>query len=142
MRRRQPTDKPQTPTQEELRKTVRSWDPNLSEDSPGFDAALVMLAALYVGSKDLPRLSQLTGVRPGRVRGFASNLRKARVWSKDGTTLADWDLPGTRGPTAFWCDVLIARGFCYTRRGENWHVPILAASGITTSVWRPAMSRA
>src|SRR5262245_41262473 len=101
---------PSIPTEEELREIVRSWDPALAEDSPGFEAGLVMLAALYVGSANLARLHRVTGVPYHRVAGFAGNLRSAGIWTEDGKTHARWDEPGGRGEMSFWIDVGVARG--------------------------------
>lgn len=98
---------PGCPTREELRETIQNWDPALRADSPAFDAAMLMLAALYLGSDHLERLCRATGVRRGS-RIVARNLRAAGVWAEDGRTIAQWD--GTDGEAAFWCDVNVAIG--------------------------------
>ncbi len=99
------------PTREALGATVRRWDPALPDGSPAFDAALLMLAALYLGSARLERLCRATGVRRGS-RTVARNLRAAGIWTPDGRTTANWD--GPHGEAAFWCDVNIALGLFTT----------------------------
>lgn len=101
------------PTRDELRALVCGWDPHLDMDSPAFAAALLMLAALYLGSNHLERLCQATGVRK-HSRVVARNLRAAGIWTADGRTAAKWD--GPHGETAFWCDVNVALGLFELRR--------------------------
>ena len=105
-----PQNAPNLPTKASLRATVRRWDPKLSEDSPAFDAALVMLAALYLGSKNLARLGRSTGIPYHRVTAFAARLRDAGIWADEGKTAAGWDAPGRKGQAAFWIDVNVAVG--------------------------------
>lgn len=107
------------PAPEELRRTVCRWDPKLPEGSPAFNAALLMPAALYLGSNHLERLCQATGVRRGS-RVVARNLRAAGIWTEDGRTAAAWD--GPHGEADFWCDVNGAIGvFVKRRRPDNPH---------------------
>jgi hypothetical protein len=98
------------PSAEELRQTVRDWDLGLREDEKEFEAAVVMLAALHAGSGNLARLSRCTGVPYHRVYGFASNLRRAGIWTPDGKTACAWDEPDGMGDVAFVLDVFVAIG--------------------------------
>lgn len=100
-------EKTDCPDRDALRAMVNEWDPALPVDGPAFNAALLMLAALHLGSGRLERLCRATGVRrPSRL--VARNLRAAGIWTADGRTVADWD--GPRGEIAFWCDVNVALG--------------------------------
>jgi hypothetical protein len=112
---RKEEQRPGCPSREDFRQMVRSWDPALPEDSPPFNAALLMLAALYLGSGHLEQLCQATGVRRGS-RTVARNLRAAGIWTADGRTVAEWD--GVYGEMVFWCDVAVAIGLM-TKSGEK-----------------------
>src|SRR5262249_44268211 len=95
--------------QEDLRATIQRWDRKLQPDSREFNAAVVMLGALYVGSHNLSQLSRLTGVPYNQVQEFAAALRYAGIWSDTGDTHASWGLRS--GEMHFWIDVGIACGF-------------------------------
>lgn len=98
------------PTADDLKTQIRSWDSPLSEDSDEFEAALVMLAALYIGTGHgtSRRLTDFTGVPHERTLMFQRRLRAAGIW-QDGRTVADWNDPRS-GEAAFWLDVGVAAG--------------------------------
>src|SRR4051794_3446224 len=81
-----------TPSQAALKASIRKFDPALDEDSDEFKAALVMFAALYVGTGhgSYRKLSKLTGVAYDQVPKFGGRLRDAGIWS-EGQTVAKWD---------------------------------------------------
>src|SRR5262245_24749229 len=62
---------------ETLKGFLREWDPNLTPESPHYEAALVMLAALQIGNQDRERLSEFTRVPLSRVNEFAERLQTA-----------------------------------------------------------------
>jgi hypothetical protein len=93
-----------------FKETIRQMDPGLEEESPQFDAALLMLSALSVGTRNLRRLSLFTEVPYEDVRRVARRLREAGVWTQDGKTVANWDSPSPLGEIAFWTDVNVATG--------------------------------
>jgi hypothetical protein len=110
-------NKPTQPTVDDLRAQIRGWDPALEEDSDEFDAALVMLTALYFGTGHGTgrKLSEFTGVAYERVCRFQKRLRDAGIW-QNGGTVANWDDPRS-GESAFWTDVSVATGvFCLEHR--------------------------
>ncbi len=81
----------------------------IEEGDEDFDAALVMLAGLSLGTAKLMPLSRLTAVPPRRVAAFARELRASGVWTADGKTAAAW-LDEEYGQLEFWLDVLVAQG--------------------------------
>jgi hypothetical protein len=101
------------------------------------------LAHVFAQRKPVQRLSLLT-LRPhsqddGRQRdlhAIADHHRQVRPAYRaflSGLTAADLDrtLGGSgRASALAWAVGHVAEHESYTRRGENWHVPILAASGI------------
>lgn len=80
----------------------------IEEDDDDFAAALVMLAAVRLGNRDLGALSRLTEVPLPLVEEFAGRLRANGVWQSDGKTHAEWDAED--GVLAFWLDVWVATG--------------------------------
>lgn len=100
----------EVPGAQELRQTVRDWDVGFREDEKEFEAAVVMLAALYMGSRNLARLSRCAGVPYHRVYCFAVNLRRAGIWTPEGKTACAWVEPEGMGDVAFVLDVFIAVG--------------------------------
>ncbi len=96
------------PSIEELKKTVRSMDPRLPEASSEFEAALVLLAGLSVGSRNLARLARFTGVPYPTVLKLAQRLRLNGIWTRAGHTIANW--LDEHGEIAFWADVNVALG--------------------------------
>jgi hypothetical protein len=104
---------------DDLRNQIRGWDPFLAEDSNAFDAAVVMLAALYLGTGHgaARKLAAFTGVPYERTLIFQRRLRAAGIW-QDGRTVADWDDPRS-GEAAFWLDVGVADGTFELKKGRT-----------------------
>jgi hypothetical protein len=98
------------PSSDDLRAQIRGWDPALDETSDEFEAAFVMLAALYFGTGHGTgrKLSEFTGVAYERVLEFRRRLSDAGIW-QDGRTVAEWDKP-RGGEVTFWIDVGVACG--------------------------------
>jgi hypothetical protein len=113
---------PGRPTLAELKGYVRelALDP-IEEDDEDFAAALVLVAALYLGSRDLEGLSRLTEIPLPLIEQFAGRLRANGVWTADGITSAAW-LSDDGGNLAFWMDVWVATGMmerCPAGDGTN-----------------------
>jgi hypothetical protein len=98
------------PSLSELKAVLRHSGPALDEGSEEFQAALVLLAALFRGNKDLLALSQFTGVPLERIEEYGARLREAGIWLDDNMTCCCWGEPDGKGDIAFWLDVLIALG--------------------------------
>lgn len=98
------------PSADELKTQIRSWAPALQENSNEFEAALVMLAALHLGTGygSGRKLAEFTGVEYQRILRFGRRLRRSGIW-QGGGTVAEWDVERT-GMLAFWCDVNVAIG--------------------------------
>lgn len=72
------------PSLAELKEAVRELgDPD--EDSRFFQAGLVMLAPLAIGTLNPATIAEFTGVPGPRVREFSARLLTARTWRLDGT---------------------------------------------------------
>lgn len=119
LRREPPPPCEGTPTREQLKGYVHelALDP-VEEGDDDFDAALVMLAALSLGTGKVMPLSRLTGVPPRRVAAFARELRASGVWTADGKTSGQW-LDEEGGELAFWLDVWVAQGLLERRPDED-----------------------
>jgi hypothetical protein len=104
------------PTREELKGYVRelALDP-MEDDDEDFNAALVLLAGLHLGTGKILPLSRLTGVRPRHVAEFAARLRANDVWTSCGKTSGQWE----DGQLAFWLDVWIATGLLERAPGAD-----------------------
>ena len=95
-----------------FRENIRNDEPNLSERSLDYQAALVHLAASSIGFSNLRLLSRATGVSYPKVRRFAKNLRENGIWGEDGRIAIEAD-PNEEPETAavaFWLHVLVAVG--------------------------------
>jgi hypothetical protein len=80
----------------------------MDNDPEMFDAGVVLLAGLRLGTGKLMPISRFTGVSPWRVAKFAKRLRANGVWTPDGMTACEWHEEG--GWMALLCDILVATG--------------------------------
>jgi hypothetical protein len=97
------------PSVQKLKRAIRKSDPATVEGHPTFDAALVLLAAYFMGHEDRKKLAEFTGVPLDLVNEFAEPLECDDIWQPDGSTDCKWWAKKT-GTTAFWCDVAVAVG--------------------------------
>jgi transposase-like protein len=80
-----------------------------AEGDKDFQAGLVMLAPLEIGSMDPAAVSAFTGVPERLVREYAGRLAENGIWRPDGKIAADWCDP-EYGNFAFMMDVWVATG--------------------------------
>ncbi len=86
---------------------VKRLDPKLNEGSEDFSTALMLLAALVLGTNE-KMISRFTGLPLYFIRPRADRLRKNKIWIGN-KTFCDWFKKGYGG-IAFWIDVLVAQG--------------------------------
>src|SRR5262245_10322331 len=95
----------------EFRNDIQKDEPGLAVKSTRFQAALVSLTAMEVGTNNLRLLSRATGVSYPLVLRFARNLREADIWASDGRIVVEWNPNDEKEASiGFWLDVLIAVG--------------------------------
>ncbi len=104
---RAPEAPPQRPTRETIRAKLAEFDPSFQPHSPGFSAALVLIAGRELGH-NIDRIARITGVQREVVARMARRLFDNEVWVA-GNTLSRWcnnpdDLASFRG------DVGVAEG--------------------------------
>lgn len=103
------------PDRELLGRMLRESDPEAEEGCDEFNAGMVMLAALGIGTHESSwgEIARRTGVPLAQVEGFARRLTDQGVWrqGKTAPTLGDWD-----DPICFWSDVCVALGWLGVRR--------------------------
>ena len=92
-------------TLEDIKKIVRAGDPQQLEDDEGFQAQVVMLASLEVGT-NIHVLKKFTDYSYTLLRKFNSNLRKAGIWHH-GRVYANW----SEDPLSFYADTCVALGW-------------------------------
>jgi hypothetical protein len=66
-----------------------------------------MLAAPYLGTKNLSQIAEHTGIGYDEVRAFGQRLQRAGIWTDAGEIVGDWEKPG-EGAVPFWLDVSVA----------------------------------
>ena len=102
-----PRSTPHRPTRDTIRAALADLDPSFHPQSPGYSAALVLIAGREVGH-NIDRIARLTGVQREVVARMARRLFDNEVWVS-GNTLSRWcnnpqDLASFRG------DVGVAEG--------------------------------
>lgn len=102
-----PRSTPYRPTRETIRARLAELDPSFQPQSPGYSAALVLIAGREIGH-NIDRIARLTGVQREVVARMARRLFDNEVWVS-GNTLSRWcnnphDLASFRG------DVGVAEG--------------------------------
>jgi hypothetical protein len=109
-------DSGETPSVHELRARISQSDPSLDPGQPAFRAAVVLLAARYVG-QNVDRLARYTRVAPGELARFARRLCDNGVW-RGSRTHCLWQ-PDAELGAFFWADVEIALGRMCRRVSEG-----------------------
>jgi hypothetical protein len=108
------------PDLEGMRWSIRIARPELAEESPGFQTALLLLLGREMGH-NVDRLARVSGFPRDFVAKCTRRLFDNGVW-QDGRTVCDW----SEDEASFWADVEVAEGKLYRR---------VAADG--THEWAP-----
>lgn len=80
------------------------------EDDDQRDAAKVLISGLFMGTDNIFRISDFSGVPISKIKRYATNLRKSGVWTYNGKTHCQWEEGEGRGDLAFILDVMVATG--------------------------------
>jgi hypothetical protein len=96
-------------TRPELMRFIRGLPDMLGWGKEEYQAALVMLATLAIGSRDARAVSRYSGVPLAAVKRYYERLEEGGIWLPNGSLRAHWTDPEL-GLKAFWQDVLIATG--------------------------------
>ena len=100
---------------------VRIADGWVSDGDPSRNAALVMIAALFLGP-DVDAIAQTTGISSESVIVFGDRLRASGLWVDGGTDYSDWSAAKPLGVVNFGMDLDVAENvFVRTTRKENGH---------------------
>jgi hypothetical protein len=90
----------------ELTRIVRELD-NWEDDSEFFQAGLVVLAPLSIGTMDPAAVAAYTGVPEPQVREYADRLLANGVWRPDGAITVEGEDPETGEPVLKDLDVIL-----------------------------------
>src|SRR5262249_25453698 len=99
-----------------------------TEKSEEFQAGLVMLAPLEIGTMAPESVSRFTGVPLALVEQFAQRLRASGIWRNDGRIGASW-AAAEAGNLAFMLDVWVATGELERLPIENEGVAVSEKNG-------------
>jgi hypothetical protein len=103
-------------TAESLQARITAMDPAVSVQSPGYEAALILLASVHVG-QNVDRLARFTGLRRDVVARCARRLVDNGVW-QDGNIVCRW-LDTPEDTDSFWADAAVAEGRLCRRMGDD-----------------------
>ena len=87
------------------------------EGTDSFKAAVVMVAALFVGPS-VEKITELSGYTPEFVDVVAQRLIESGLWKDDHTDYQEWDDRSESGLIKFTMDLLVAEGMV-VRTGEK-----------------------
>ena len=91
----------------------------VAEGDPSRDAALVMVAGLFLGPSEAA-VAEMTGCSDAFVELIAERLRASAMWTDAGTDYADWFASDNLGIANLALDLDTAEGvFVRTTRMEN-----------------------
>jgi hypothetical protein len=97
----------------------RLADQFVPSGDPSRDAALVMIAALFVGPSEVA-VTEITGCPVELVSVIGDRLRASGLWIDVGTDYADWFADGDLGIANYGLDLDVAEGiFVRTSEKEN-----------------------
>ena len=100
---------------------VRIADGWVSYSDPSRDAALVMIAALFLGP-DTAAIATTTGISFEFVQCIGERLRASGLWTDVGTDYSDWSAAKPLGVINFGLDLDVGEGvFIRTSEKENGH---------------------
>jgi hypothetical protein len=113
-----PREKLDEAIRQEVIRIVDEWVP---EGNPSRDAALVMVAGLFLGP-DAAAIATTTGISFEFVQCIGDRLRASGLWTDAGTDYADWFADGDLGIANYGLDLDVAEGiFVRTSEKENGH---------------------
>lgn len=93
----------------ELKRFIRGLPGLLGWEEKEYEAALVMLGTMAIGTRDARAVSRYSGVPLAAVKRYYERLTECGIWLPNGSVRAHWTDPEV-GLKAFWRDVLIATG--------------------------------
>jgi len=93
---------------EEIKKEVRILDPELSEDSPDFRAAVYLLSAANLGPAS-GYLKTFTGFKYKEIYKWNKNAKNNGLFKNNTLYHSGW-IDDDTGGIGFWLDVLILQG--------------------------------
>jgi hypothetical protein len=113
-----PIGKLDSAIREEIIRIVDEWVP---DGNPSRPAALVMVAALFLGP-DVAAIAKTMGISSESVNVFGDRLRASGLWTDAGVDYANWFADGDLGIANFGLDLDVAEGiFVRTSEKENGH---------------------
>lgn len=98
------------------RKIVKKLDPNLDENSTGFNAAMVLIGASQVGT-NADAIAKRTGLPRRKVREITGRCRDGGLFKNGKIVHGGWF--DKDGGIAFWLDVCVAEGMMRRVRGKS-----------------------
>jgi hypothetical protein len=101
-----------------IKEQIRILDPELPEDDPGFQIAVVLLAAWLVTGPDIDGLFAFTGYSREMVSDISKRMHEARLW-ESGRVKTDHWFDGDRWTVGMWIDTLVAEGLLIPRQRED-----------------------
>lgn len=100
------------PTIEAIQEAISAMDPSLNATDDAFKTAVLMMSGVFIGTGNLRKLAAFTRLPRSFIAIRAERLRKARIWTRDGKTAAEWfEEESGEGAIAFWMDCAVAEGF-------------------------------
>lgn len=94
-------------TLKRIKEAIRENDPNLNEEDPGFQVAVLLIASLKQGYNKR-KLAKFTGFDPEFIGRVSERLKRNGVW-RAGEVRANW--VDEDGAISFWLDVNVGLGY-------------------------------
>jgi len=118
-----------------IKQMVRGIDPDVPDESdPGFQAAVLVLAAVSVGPL-VNALSDFTGYDEEFVSEIAARMTAAGLWSNNVVCSRHWLKPGAINRVLFMSDVMVAQGLLVAHLAMGHVIYDLSASGRAILDW-------
>jgi hypothetical protein len=92
-----------------IKRTAREF---INEDNDSFEAAVVMIAAIFKGPSE-EEITRVTGYREQFVSQIGTRLRESGLWTNDGTDYQEWDHATKMGFIRFAMDLEVAEGILF-----------------------------
>ncbi len=97
-----------TVTLRQIKNQIRRVDPTMDPTDDGYDVAIIMLAALVVGS-NIRRVARFTGLTYRKVTTIGRRLRENGIW-RGGRTVCEWG-DKENGGWSFLLEVNVGLGY-------------------------------